>query len=105
MDRFIGLPRRSDCAEDWKAFRAAARSSRAGRLLALGRPFRGGDGPRVLYEQVRREVADPAKVEVATGAAAMGQSTKTMIAQIVAEQFRPARDGPCRRDGGRFLEK
>jgi carbon-monoxide dehydrogenase large subunit len=43
-----------------------------------------GRGP---YEQVRVRVTATGKIEVATGAAAMGQSTKTMIAQIVAEQL------------------
>ncbi len=43
-----------------------------------------GRGP---YEQVQVRVTSTGKIEVATGAAAMGQSTKTMIAQIVAEQL------------------
>jgi carbon-monoxide dehydrogenase large subunit len=43
-----------------------------------------GRGP---YEQVRVRVTASGLIEVATGAAAMGQSTKTMIAQIVAEQL------------------
>jgi len=43
-----------------------------------------GRGP---YEQVRVRVAASGLIEVSTGAAAMGQSTKTMIAQIVAEQL------------------
>lgn len=43
-----------------------------------------GRGP---YEQVRVRITASGLIEVATGAAAMGQSTKTMIAQIVAEQL------------------
>lgn len=43
-----------------------------------------GRGP---YEQVRVRVMPSGKIEVATGASAMGQSTKTMLAQIVAEQL------------------
>jgi carbon-monoxide dehydrogenase large subunit len=43
-----------------------------------------GRGP---YEQVRVRITPSGRIEVATGAAAMGQSTKTMIAQVVAEQL------------------
>jgi aerobic carbon-monoxide dehydrogenase large subunit len=43
-----------------------------------------GRGP---YEQVRVRITASGLIEVATGAAAMGQSTKTMLAQIVAEQL------------------
>ena len=43
-----------------------------------------GRGP---YEQVRVRITASGKIEVATGASAMGQSTKTMIAQVVAEQL------------------
>jgi carbon-monoxide dehydrogenase large subunit len=43
-----------------------------------------GRGP---YEQVNVRIAASGRIEVATGAAAMGQSTETMIAQIVAEQL------------------
>jgi aerobic carbon-monoxide dehydrogenase large subunit len=43
-----------------------------------------GRGP---FEQVKIRVSPSGKIEVATGAAAMGQSTKTMIAQVVAEQL------------------
>ena len=43
-----------------------------------------GRGP---YEQVQVRIAASGKIEVATGATAMGQGTKTMIAQIVAEQL------------------
>lgn len=48
-----------------------------------------GRGP---YEQVRVRIATSGMIEVATGAAAMGQSTKTMIAQVVAEQLGGAMD-------------
>jgi carbon-monoxide dehydrogenase large subunit len=43
-----------------------------------------GRGP---YEQVSVRVTATGMIEAATGAAAMGQGTKTMIAQIVAEQL------------------
>lgn len=60
---------------------------RAGRYLGIGLANfveATGRGP---YEQVRVHVTPTGMIEVATGAAAMGQSTKTMIAQIVAEQL------------------
>jgi aerobic carbon-monoxide dehydrogenase large subunit len=43
-----------------------------------------GRGP---YEQVKVRITRTGRIEVATGAVAMGQSTKTMLAQIVAEQL------------------
>jgi aerobic carbon-monoxide dehydrogenase large subunit len=60
---------------------------RAGRHIGIGLANfveATGRGP---YEQVRVRVAGSGVIEVATGAAAMGQSTKTMLAQIVAEQL------------------
>jgi len=60
---------------------------RAGRYIGIGLANfveATGRGP---YEQVRVRVTGSGLVEVATGAAAMGQSTKTMLAQIVAEQL------------------
>lgn len=60
---------------------------RDGRYLGIGMANfveATGRGP---YEQVQVRVTSTGKIEVATGASAMGQSTKTMIAQIVAEQL------------------
>lgn len=48
-----------------------------------------GRGP---FEQVNVKVAPTGLIHVASGAAAMGQSTKTMLAQIVAEQLGGAMD-------------
>jgi aerobic carbon-monoxide dehydrogenase large subunit len=72
----------------WTDFPRRQRDARAvGRYLGIGVANfveATGRGP---YEQVRVRITASGKIEVATGAAAMGQSTKTMIAQIVAEQF------------------
>jgi carbon-monoxide dehydrogenase large subunit len=60
---------------------------RAGRYLGIGLANfveATGRGP---YEQVRVRVTGTGLIEIATGAAAMGQSTKTMLAQIVAGQL------------------
>jgi aerobic carbon-monoxide dehydrogenase large subunit len=72
----------------WAEFPRRQREARAqGRYLGIGLAnFVEGTG-RGPYEQVRILVAPSGKIEVATGAAAMGQSTKTMIAQVVAEQL------------------
>ena len=78
---------------DWNDFPRRQRQAQAtGRYIGIGLANfveATGRGP---YEQVRVRVATSGKIEVATGAAAMGQSTKTMIAQIVAEQFGGAMD-------------
>jgi carbon-monoxide dehydrogenase large subunit len=69
-----------------------AEARRAGRHLGIGLANfveATGRGP---YEQVRVRVTGSGMLEVATGAAAMGQSTKTMLAQIVAEQLGSAMD-------------
>jgi carbon-monoxide dehydrogenase large subunit len=70
---------------EFKERQSAAR--RAGRYIGIGLANfveATGRGP---YEQARVRVSGSGVVEVATGAAAMGQSTKTMLAQIVAEQL------------------
>lgn len=73
---------------DWTDFPQRQSEARAaGRYLGIGLANfveATGRGP---YEQVSVRVTASGKIEVATGAAAMGQSTKTMIAQIVAEQL------------------
>jgi len=73
---------------EWSDFRRRQKEARRqGRFIGIGIANfveATGRGP---YEQVQVSVAASGKIEVATGAAAMGQSTKTMIAQIVAEQL------------------
>ena len=73
---------------EWTDFpQRQADARRAGRYLGIGLANfveATGRGP---YEQVRVRVTGAGMIEVATGAAAMGQSTKTMLAQIVAEQL------------------
>ena len=72
----------------WSDFpRRQAEARRAGRLIGIGLANfveATGRGP---YEQVRVRVTGSGRIEVATGAAAMGQSTKTMLAQIVADEL------------------
>jgi len=77
----------------WSDFPQRQKEARAaGRHLGIGLANfveATGRGP---YEQVRVRVAASGMIEVATGATAMGQSTKTMVAQIVAEQLGGAMD-------------
>jgi len=72
----------------WSDFpRRQSEARRAGRHLGIGLANfveATGRGP---YEQVRVRVTGSGLIEVATGAAAMGQSTKTMLAQIVADEL------------------
>lgn len=73
---------------DWAGFRERKRRARTeGRFIGigLGNSVEGtGRGP---YEQVSVRISSSGIVHVATGAAAMGQGTKTMLAQVVAEQL------------------
>ncbi|MDB5795995.1 MAG: hypothetical protein JWR25_2374 [Noviherbaspirillum sp.] len=75
------------CA-DWKSFRERQEVARAnGRYIGLGLAnYVEGTG-RGPYESVRVRVSASGKIMVSTGAAAMGQGTKTMLAQVVAEQL------------------
>jgi len=77
----------------WSDFRERqSEARRAGRYLGIGLANfveATGRGP---YEQVRVRVTGAGLIEVATGAAAMGQSTRTMLAQIVADQLGGAID-------------
>jgi carbon-monoxide dehydrogenase large subunit len=72
----------------WSEFpRRQSEARRAGRFIGIGLANfveATGRGP---YEQVRLRVAGSGLIEVSTGAAAMGQGTRTMLAQIVAEQL------------------
>jgi carbon-monoxide dehydrogenase large subunit len=72
----------------WADFPARQRSARAaGRYLGIGLAnFVKGTG-RGPFESVTVRIGPSGKVHVYTGAAAMGQSTKTMLAQLVAEQL------------------
>ena len=72
----------------WTDFPHRQREARAhGRYLGIGLANYVEATGRGPYEQVRVRITNSGKIEAATGAAAMGQSTKTMIAQIVAEQL------------------
>jgi carbon-monoxide dehydrogenase large subunit len=72
----------------WADFAQRRNQARAaGRYIGIGLANfveATGRGP---YEQVRVRITASGMIEAATGAAAMGQGTKTMIAQIVAEQL------------------
>ncbi|MDB5599805.1 MAG: hypothetical protein JWN71_1849 [Xanthobacteraceae bacterium] len=73
---------------DWDGFhnrQAAARTD--GRYVGLGvANYVEGTG-RGPYEPVTVRITNAGKVQVSSGAVAMGQSTKTMLAQIVADQL------------------
>jgi carbon-monoxide dehydrogenase large subunit len=75
-------------ASDWERFAARQAEARAsGRYLGLGLAnFVKGTG-RGPFEPVTVRIGPSGRVNVYTGAAAMGQSTKTMLAQIVADQL------------------
>ena len=72
----------------WNDFAVRQQSARAkGKFIGMGVANfveATGRGP---YEQVTIRVTPSGMIHVATGAAAMGQSTKTMLAQVVAEQL------------------
>jgi aerobic carbon-monoxide dehydrogenase large subunit len=75
---------------DFPKRQSAARA--AGRYIGIGLAnYVEGTG-RGPFEQVNVRVSSSGLVHVATGAAAMGQSTKTMLAQVVAEQLGGAID-------------
>ncbi len=73
---------------DWSGFPARQAAARAkGRYLGIGLAnYVEGTG-RGPYEHVSVRIEGSGKIFVATGAAAMGQGTRTMLAQIVAEQL------------------
>jgi len=72
----------------WASFSERKRAARAeGRYIGLGLAnYVEGTG-RGPFEQASVRIAPSGLIHVATGAAAMGQSTKTMLAQIVADQL------------------
>ena len=72
----------------WTDFPRRQHEARAGgRYLGIGLANYVEATGRGPYEQVCVRIGSSGKIEAATGATAMGQSTKTMIAQIVAEQL------------------
>ena len=72
----------------WTDFPRRQNEARAkGRYIGIGLAnYVEGTG-RGPFEQVSVRIAPTGLINVATGAAAMGQGTKTMLAQIVAEQL------------------
>lgn len=73
---------------DWNGFAARQQAARAeGRHLGIGvANYVEGTG-RGPFEHVSVRVEPSGRIFVATGAAAMGQGTRTMLAQLVAEQL------------------
>jgi carbon-monoxide dehydrogenase large subunit len=75
-------------AADWTGFAERQHAARAqGRYLGIGvANYVEGTG-RGPFEHVSVRIEGSGRIFVATGAAAMGQSTHTMLAQLVAEQL------------------
>ncbi len=71
--------------QDFEQRRAAARTE--GRLIGIGMANYVEATGRGPYEQVTVRLLPSGKLLVQSGAAPMGQSTKTMLAQIVAEHL------------------
>lgn len=73
---------------DWTGFAARQAAARAeGCYIGIGVANYVECTGRGPYEHVAVRVEGSGRIFVATGAAAMGQSTQTMLAQIVAEQL------------------
>ncbi|MBN9072623.1 MAG: xanthine dehydrogenase family protein molybdopterin-binding subunit [Rhizobiales bacterium] len=71
--------------DDFEARRIKAREAGLLRGIGIANYVEGtGRGP---YESVRVKVNNRGRIEVTTGAAAMGQGTQTMLSQIVAENL------------------
>ncbi|HMI96116.1 MAG TPA: xanthine dehydrogenase family protein molybdopterin-binding subunit [Micropepsaceae bacterium] len=72
----------------WAGFKPRQSAARAkGRYLGVGLAnFVKGTG-RGPFEPVTLRIGPSGKIQIYSGAAAMGQSTKTMLAQIVADQL------------------
>ena len=87
------------CQEDalaragWGTFSARQQAARVeGRYIGIGLAnYCKGTG-RGPFEAVSVKIGSSGKVHVYSGAAAMGQSTRTMLAQVVAEQLGGALD-------------
>jgi carbon-monoxide dehydrogenase large subunit len=73
---------------EWDSFAERKQAARAqGKYIGIGLAnYVEGTG-RGPFEPVSVRVAENGRIHVATGASAMGQGTKTMIAQVVAEQL------------------
>ncbi len=73
---------------DWAGFPERQRTARAaGRHIGIGvANYVEGTG-RGPFEHVSVRIEPSGRIMVATGAAAMGQSTRTMLTQLVAEQL------------------
>ena len=73
---------------DWESFAARQKTALAqGKYLGIGLAnYVEGTG-RGPFEPVSVRIGENGRIHVASGAAAMGQSTKTMLAQVVAEQL------------------
>ena len=70
---------------DFPQRKARARAKRRYIGVGLANFVKGtGRGP---FEPVSVRIGPSGRIQIATGATAMGQSTKTMLAQIVADQF------------------
>ena len=82
------MPGHGTAAADYRGFTQRQSEARAyGRYIGIGiaNGIKGtGRGP---FETGIVRIGRSGKISVYTGAAAMGQSTKTMLAQIAAEQF------------------
>ncbi len=75
-------------ASRWASFAERQADERArGRFIGLGLAHYVEGTGRGPYEPVTVKIGENGRVHVASGAAAMGQSTKTMLAQIVAEHL------------------
>jgi carbon-monoxide dehydrogenase large subunit len=73
-------------AANWKNFPARQEEARKnGRRIGIGLANSVEGTGRGPYDQVKVRIARNGRVEVFTGAAAMGQGTRTMFSQIVAE--------------------
>ncbi len=73
---------------DWAGFRDRQKAALCGgRYIGIGIANYVESTGRGPYESVSVRIDRSGKILVATGAAAMGQSTKTMLAQIVADEL------------------
>jgi carbon-monoxide dehydrogenase large subunit len=75
-------------AVDWDGFPARQQAARAaGRYLGIGLANYVESTGRGPFEHVSVRIEASGRIVVSTGAAAMGQSTHTMLTQLVAEQL------------------
>ncbi|MHA1108317.1 MAG: xanthine dehydrogenase family protein molybdopterin-binding subunit, partial [Alphaproteobacteria bacterium] len=75
-------------AAGWADFPARQKAAReAGRYLGIGQSFGVKGTGRGPFEMATVRIGTSGKVLVYTGAAAIGQGTRTMMSQIVAEQL------------------